>query len=203
MALTHNLSILCLFLLRVSKAENTKVTKEVFFDISIGGEPTGRIIIGLFGETVPRTVENFYKLAAGTEGFGYEGSKFHRVIKDFMIQGGDFVNGDGTGGKSIYGDKFDDENFTLDHYGAGWLSMANAGKDTNASQFFITTVETTWLNGRHTVFGKVIKGMSVVRAVENLPTNSEDSPIKEVIITKSGAIPVEEPFVVAKDDAKD
>merc|ERR1711963_119826 len=186
-----------------AQGDGPKVTHKVYFDMTIGDEPIGTIEVGLFGKTVPKTVKNFFELAKKSGDQGYGGSKFHRVIKDFMIQGGDFTRGDGTGGRSIYGDRFEDENFKLKHYGAGWLSMANAGKDTNGSQFFITVKKTPWLDGRHVVFGKVVKGMSVVRQVENTRTGAQDRPAQAVKIVDTHTVEVSEPYSVAKADASD
>ncbi|PHH81183.1 hypothetical protein CDD80_16 [Ophiocordyceps camponoti-rufipedis] len=162
-----------------------KITHKVTFHMKHGDEDLGSVVMGLYGKTVPKTAENFFELSQKKAGKGYLDSTFHRIIPQFMIQGGDFTKGDGTGGRSIYGEKFADENFKLKHTKPGILSMANSGKDTNGSQFFITTVITSWLDGRHVVFGEVMDGMDVVKKIEGVPTDqSTNKPIKPVRIAK-------------------
>lgn len=172
----------------VPEMEMEVLNPRVFFDITIGGEEAGRIVMELYADTTPKTAENFRALCTGEKGIGhsgkplhFKGSKFHRVIPEFMCQGGDFTRGNGTGGESIYGDKFPDENFIKKHHGPGVLSMANSGPNTNGSQFFLCTAATPWLDGKHVVFGHVVEGLDVVKAIEAVGSNSGKTSTRVVI----------------------
>jgi cyclophilin family peptidyl-prolyl cis-trans isomerase len=168
----------------------------VYLDISIGRRNVGRLTIELFADTTPKTAENFRALCTGERGTSsvsnkaltIEGCKFHRVINGFMAQGGDFTKGDGTGGESIYGEKFRDENFIRKHDSPGMLSMANSGANTNGSQFFLTFKPTAHLDGRHVVFGQVIDGMNVLRVIESVATDKGDRPKQDVVIDACGQL---------------
>lgn len=162
----------------------------VFFDIVQGDKKLGRIVMQLYMDVTPKTSENFKALCTGDnhEKLTYKGTIFHRVIKDFMIQGGDITNADGTGGKSIYGDSFEDENFSIKHTKCGLLSMANSGPNSNGSQFFITSKETPHLDGKHVVFGEVVGGMDIVRQIENAEKGESDKPKQDIIIENCGEL---------------
>ncbi|KAJ1693091.1 hypothetical protein LUZ63_009789 [Rhynchospora breviuscula] len=196
------LGIFCIVFLISRRDRNVSIenvptiTHRVYLDVDIDGQHLGRIVIGLYGDAVPKTAENFRALCTGGKGNGttgkplhYKGTPFHRIIPGFMIQGGDILRGDGKGSESIYGGKFPDENFIIKHSHAGVVSMANSGPDSNGSQFFITTIKTSWLDGEHVAFGRVIHGMDTVFAIEGGAGTYNGKPRKKVVIVDSGELP--------------
>ncbi|KAJ3690751.1 hypothetical protein LUZ61_019915 [Rhynchospora tenuis] len=196
------LGIFCIVFLISRRDRNVSIenvptiTHRVYLDVDIDGQHLGRIVIGLYGDVVPKTAENFRALCTGEKGNGttgkplhYKGTPFHRIIPGFMIQGGDILRGDGKGSESIYGGKFPDENFIIKHSHAGVVSMANNGPDSNGSQFFITTIKTSWLDGEHVAFGRVVQGMDTVFAIEGGAGTYNGKPRKKVVIVDSGELP--------------
>ena len=168
------------------------INYQPYFDINIGDTYIGKIVFQLFDEDVPKTCKNFRYLCStgilNKNKPSYQDTLFHRVIKDFMIQGGDITRGDGTGGYSVYGEQFDDENFNLTHNQPGMLSMANSGPNTNNSQFFITFKKTPWLDNKHVVFGIITSGFDVLKKIESYETDDKDRPVEDIIIKKCGLI---------------
>ncbi|XP_063956128.1 peptidyl-prolyl cis-trans isomerase B-like [Lytechinus pictus] len=182
------------------------VTKKAFFEMEIDDEPAGRIVIALFGDTCPVTVQNFAAIVRGNwrqdKRLSYNNTQVHRIVHDFVIQMGDVTEGDGTGGKSIYGNFFADENFYLRHWGPGWVAMANSGPDTNNSQFFILLTRARWLDGKHVVFGRVIEGMDIVDRMAEVETDDHGFPLEPIRIVDCGIIPVPTPYLIPSPDAE-
>ncbi|XP_026743185.1 peptidyl-prolyl cis-trans isomerase B-like [Trichoplusia ni] len=186
--------------LLLCEARQFRVTDQVYFDIKTEEKDLGRVVIGLFGDLAPKAVKNFKSLSTtGIQGKSYKGTSFNRIIKRFMVQGGDVVADDGTGSISIYGETFDDENLETQHTGAGFVSMANKGPNTNGCQFLITTVGTPWLDNLHTVVGKVVEGQNIIHMVEHTPTDVDDRPTVRVYIADSGLVPTPQPYYVSDD----
>uniref|UniRef100_A0A1A9VXN4 Peptidyl-prolyl cis-trans isomerase n=1 Tax=Glossina austeni TaxID=7395 RepID=A0A1A9VXN4_GLOAU len=197
-----NLLLFGLSLLHCSAVEGLSftVTSKIYMDVKHQKKSLGRIVFGLFGKNSPKAVTNFRHICLrGINGSTYVGSNFHRVINRFLIQGGDIINGDGTGSTSIYGDYFEDEDTEIEHNRPGYLGMANRGPDTNGCQFYVTTVAAQWLNGKHTVFGKVLEGVDTIYAIEDVKTDTDDVPLHPVTISNCGEIPTE-PFTFYPDD---
>ncbi|XP_058445869.1 peptidyl-prolyl cis-trans isomerase, rhodopsin-specific isozyme [Malaya genurostris] len=196
------LSWYCMVLMLITNAHAAlfKVTSQVYMEISIDGKERSRMTIGLFGEEAPKTVENFRQICInGIDGISYKGSRIHRVIPKFIVQGGDIVSGDGHGSISIYGKYFDDENLNINHTTSGFVAMANRGPNTNGCQFYITTLPAPWLNGKHTIFGKVLDGQGIVHKVEQQKTDTDDYPVPTILIDDCGDEPMGEPFVISDD----
>ncbi|XP_063529923.1 peptidyl-prolyl cis-trans isomerase, rhodopsin-specific isozyme-like isoform X1 [Cydia strobilella] len=195
-----------LFLLYITKCfylaetRQFRVTDQVYLDIQDENKPLGRVVIGLFGDLAPKAVKNFKVLATkGIKGKSYKGTSFNRIIKRFMVQGGDVVSDDGSGSISIYGETFKDENLDTQHTMAGFVSMANKGKDTNGCQFIITTTGTPWLDNIHTVVGRVIEGQNIVHLLEHTSTDVDDRPLRSVFIADCGLLPTPQPFYISDD----